>query len=198
MTEEKKQEQEQKPQNQSGDINLTKDVVEKWLETEEGKRFIQPKLDSYFTKGLETWKNKTLPKIIEEEINKRFPPETEEQKRLRKLEEELRQEREQRLRETLKNKMIEKLTKNNMPIELVDFIVGSDEDTTEANYNRLKNIWENITKKYIEEKFKNEGREPHKGVKTPDDIDTLISKAEAEGNIKEAIRLKNQKLLFKR
>lgn len=48
---------------------ITAEVVEKWLQTEEGKRFIQPKLDQYFTKGLQTWQEKNLNKIKEEERN---------------------------------------------------------------------------------------------------------------------------------
>jgi hypothetical protein len=48
-------------------VELNADVVEKWLQTNEGKKFLQPKLDSYFSKGLESWKNNNLEKLINAE-----------------------------------------------------------------------------------------------------------------------------------
>lgn len=48
-------------------VDISADVVEKWLQTNEGKKFLQPKLDSYFSKGLETWKNNNLEKLINAE-----------------------------------------------------------------------------------------------------------------------------------
>ena len=59
---------------------IPKDQLESYLDSEEGKKLLQPRLDKYFTKGLETWKANNLKKEVEAEINKRFPPETEEAK----------------------------------------------------------------------------------------------------------------------
>jgi hypothetical protein len=143
---------------------------------------------------LSTWKEKTLPTVIEEEIKKRFPAETEEQKKLRKLEQELNEEKRARLRESLKNKAISFLTTNKMPVELSDFLLGENEDITETNLRKISELWAREIQKAVEEKFKQNGRTPHTGVKSPADIDTLIAKAESEKNFKEAIRLKNEKL----
>ena len=56
------------------------------MDTKEGQRFIQPDLDRYFTKGLESWKEKNLEKIVDEEISKRNPEQSDEQKRISALE----------------------------------------------------------------------------------------------------------------
>ncbi|WRM69782.1 hypothetical protein UM752_11235 [Staphylococcus aureus] len=39
---------------------MSVDDVKGFLDTEEGKRFIQPELDRYHSKGLESWKEKIL------------------------------------------------------------------------------------------------------------------------------------------
>ena len=64
--------------------------------------------DSFVTKSLDTYREKTLPGLIDEEIKKRHPDETPEQKRIRELEQKLaereRREQEQARREKLRAK----------------------------------------------------------------------------------------------
>lgn len=42
------------------------DIAKEWLGTDEGKKYLQPQLDSYFTKGLQTWQEKNIDKIKDE------------------------------------------------------------------------------------------------------------------------------------
>ena len=139
-------------------LYLVPKKVKAFLETDAGKRLIQPALDSYFTKGLETWKEKTMPSIIEEEIKKKFPDETEEQKRLRKLEEELAKERQARTKSELINKATQLATQKGLPVEVVHYFVGQDEDETVNNLTALENIWQANIEKVVSEKFKENGR----------------------------------------
>ena len=68
------------------DINEALNLIAENLEDESVKRFMQPILDKYFSKGLATWKENHLP----EEILKAMAPlETEEAKRIRSLQQEL-------------------------------------------------------------------------------------------------------------
>jgi len=63
------------------DINEALNLIAENLEDESVKRFMQPILDKYFSKGLATWKENHLP----EEILKAMAPlETEEAKRIRR------------------------------------------------------------------------------------------------------------------
>ena len=142
---------------------MTPEGVNAFLDTPEGKKLLQPRLDQHFTKGLETWKEKTLPGLIDEEIKKRFPGETEEQKRLRKLEEELERERQTRIRAELMNKATTLATQKGLPVELVAYFVGQDEDSTINNLTALENIWQQHLQKAVEEKFKESGRTPNPG-----------------------------------
>ncbi len=142
---------------------MTPEGILAFLDTPEGKKLLQPRLDQYFTKGLETWKEKTMPGLIEEEIQKRFPGETEEQKRLRKLEEELAKERQARIRFELINKATAFATQKGLPIELISYFVGQDEDSTMNNLTALESIWQQGIQKAVEERFKEKGRTPSLG-----------------------------------
>jgi len=144
-------------------LYLTPEGVKGYLDTEEGKKILQPRLDAHFTKGLETWKEKTLPSLLDEEIKKKFPAETEEQKRLRKLEEELAQERQARLKSELQNKATTLATQKGLPVEIISYFVGQDEDTTISNLTALENIWQQALEKAVEAKFKDSGRSPNPG-----------------------------------
>jgi hypothetical protein len=144
-------------------LYLTPESVASFLDTPEGKKLLQPRLDQHFTKGLETWKEKTLPSLLDEEIKKRFPGETEEQKRLRKLEEELAKERQARVKSELINKATTLATQKGLPVELVAYFVGQDEDSTVNNLTALETIWQQNLEKAVEAKFKESGRTPNSG-----------------------------------
>lgn len=45
---------------------ITQEGVQSYLETDDGKRLLQPKLDQYHTKGLQSWQEKNLDKIKDE------------------------------------------------------------------------------------------------------------------------------------
>ncbi len=138
----------------------TPEGVTAFLTTEEGKKILQPRLDQHFTKGLETWKEKTLPSLLDEEIKKKFPGETEDQKRMRKLEEELAKEKNARIRSELVNKATNIATQKGLPIELVSYFVGQDEDSTVNNLTAVESIWQQNLEKAVEAKFKESGRTP--------------------------------------
>lgn len=142
---------------------MTPEGVNAFLDTEAGKKLLQPRLDQHFSKGLETWKEKTLPTLLDEEIKKKFPAETEEQKRLRKLEEELEKERQARIKSELINKATTLATQKGLPVDLVAYFVGQDEESTTNNLTALENIWQQHLQKAVEEKFKDNGRSPNAG-----------------------------------
>ena len=142
---------------------LTPEGVNTFLGTEEGKKLLQPKLDAHFTKGLETWKSNNLSTLLDEEIKKKFPDETEDQKRMRKLEEELANEKNARIRSELVNKATTIVTQKGLPVELVAYFVGQDEDTTVNNLTAVESIWQQNLEKAVEAKFKESGRAPNHG-----------------------------------
>lgn len=152
---------------------ITPDRVQVFLESDDGKRFLQPRLDSYFAKGLDTWKNNNLQKIVDEKIQEMYPAETEQEKRIKALEQKLAQEENARKRQEMEKKAIRLLTENKYPVDLVDFIHASDDNELEAKFQSLKATLEGWAKEVVDGKYKEAGRSPRKpeglneGVKNP-------------------------------
>jgi hypothetical protein len=172
----------------AGLSKTTPEGVKEYLDSDDGKKMLQPVLDKYHAKGLESWKQNNLPKLIDEEFAKRNPAETEEQKALRKLQADLDNEKQARVRETLRNKAITHATQKNLPIDLVDYFVAQDEDSTIANLGKFESAWQKNLQTAVEDKFKGSGRAPHidratpqGSLYTPEQLRTLTS-AEVNAN----------------
>lgn len=176
---------------------LTPDGVKQYLETDEGKKVIQPVLDKYHAKSLESWKENNLEKMVgervEQEIKNRYPEETEEQKRLKKLEAELDSERKARSYEALKSKAVSEATQKGLPIDIVDHFVGNDEDSTRANLEKLEKVWQGQLQQAVEGKFKDIGRDPHKDKDTgKTTIDQMKEKLQKSSDLQERVMLQRQ------
>jgi hypothetical protein len=141
-------------QNYIGGLTITPDRVNKFLDTEEGKKVIQPKIDSHFTKGLETWKSNNLEKLINEEVAKRNPSETPEQKKIRELEQRLNQKEEEEKRQILMNKGLIKADEKKLPKELVSFFLGEDEESTTTNLSKLEEIFNKHITETVEQRVR--------------------------------------------
>ncbi|PZH49367.1 DUF4355 domain-containing protein [Staphylococcus aureus] len=135
------------------------DDVKGLLDTEEGKRFIQPELDRYHSKGLESWKEKNLEDLIEQEVRKRNPEQSEEQKRISALEQELEKRDAEAKREKLRSNALGKAQELNLPTSLVDRFLGDSDEDTEQNLKALKETFDKYVQKGVESKFKSSGRD---------------------------------------
>lgn len=135
------------------------DDVKGFLDTEEGKRFIQPELDLYHSKGLESWKEKNLEDLIEQEVRKRNPEQSEEQKRISALEQELEKRDAEAKREKLRSNALGKAQELNLPTSLVDRFLGDSDEDTEQNLKALKETFDKYVQKGVESKFKSSGRD---------------------------------------
>jgi hypothetical protein len=144
---------------------VSKEDVEGFLDTDEGKKLLQPKLDQNFTKGLATWKEKNLDKLVEDKYQEKHPSETEEQKRLRTLEQELEKERKARTRESIKNKAISVANEKKLPTGMIDYLIGEDEETTLSNLQKYEETVNDVATKAAEGKIK--GRSPNPNPKPP-------------------------------
>ncbi len=141
---------------------VTLDRVQAFLETDEGKRLMQPRLDSYFAKGLETWKTNNLQKLVDEKVLEKYPAETEQEKRIKALEQKLAQEENARKRQEIEKKALLLLSENNLPADLVDYISASDDNELNAKFQNLKSALDKWMGQQNEEKFRNAGRNPRK------------------------------------
>jgi hypothetical protein len=141
---------------------LTPEGVREYLETPEGLRLIQPKLDKYYTTGLETWKANNLDKLVEELHNKKYPPKDEREKEIEELRIRLDKADRERERERLRNAALAKMVEKKLPVELIDRFIGEDDATTSAYIEEFEKIYTETVKAQVdaevEKRFKENGR----------------------------------------
>jgi len=152
-------------------VNL--DSVKEFLEKDEdGKKYLQSQKDAAVTKGIDTFKEKTMPGLIEEQISKKFPEETAEQKRLRQLEDDNKKFQNEVKRERLLNKAIAHATEKGFPTKFIEKFLGEDEETTLASIDAFGEMYNTSVSAAVETKFKENGREGGGGNNPPKDEDT--------------------------
>lgn len=151
------------PSSGSGNVqgSLTLESVQKFLnEDEGGQKWLNSFADSRVTQGINTFKEKSLPEILEKEISKRYPAETPEQKEIRELKQKFEDSEKQRAREALKAKALTLAGGKGLPGDLVDFFLGTDEETTTTNLGKLEEAFKAYEQKIVKEKFKQNGSTP--------------------------------------
>lgn len=111
-----------------------KDAVESYLNTDDGKKVLQPKLDKHYTKGLETWKANNLQSLIDSEVNKKFPAESEDQKQLRALQSKFEALEKEKAMALVRAEALQELGAKGLPTSMADFLLA---DSAEATRERI-------------------------------------------------------------
>ena len=145
---------------------LNVDIVKRFVaENEEAQKWLQAEKDRAVSKGIETWKQKTLPGILDEEREKirreLNPEETPEQKRLRELERKLEQELRARRLAELRAQAKDYAQEKGLPSALIDHFIADDEEATRANLEKFAQVWSQAVQEAREGVFREHGRTPH-------------------------------------
>ena len=122
-------------------------------------------LDSVRTKGIESWKNNNLQKIIDDEIAKRNVKveETEEQKKLRELTEKIEKQEKDNLNTKILNVALKTATEKNIDPQLVEYLnLGEDEEQVKEKIETFATIFQNNVTTATEGHFKQFGKKPPK------------------------------------
>lgn len=118
--------------------------LDQFIETDEGKNWLQSKTDSYISKGVNAYRTKfekeELPKILDTEIKKRNPEMTTEQKRIAELEAKFNDAEKSRKKAEVASKLMRVAQEKNIPSYLVDLSAGEDYETS------LENLHQHYTK----------------------------------------------------
>lgn len=130
--------------------------VEAYLDNE-GSKLLQPRLDKYFSKGLETWKEKNLQKHIDEAVAKLNPEETAEQKQIRELTERLNEQERVAKREKLLNQTMATLSEKKLPTDLAHLLITEDEEGYTKNLEAYEGIVKAIKENTVAEVTKGVG-----------------------------------------
>jgi hypothetical protein len=134
---------------------MTVEEVQKFVsENQDGRKWFDSEKDRHFSKGLETFKEKTMPSILDAEIKKRFPEKDAKDLELEKIKAELQKIQSEKVRESLTNKAIKLANEKKLPLDIVDFFISEDEDKTTSNLSKLEEVWGNQLKVAVEERLK--------------------------------------------
>ncbi|PUB12617.1 DUF4355 domain-containing protein [Paenisporosarcina sp. OV554] len=136
----------------------TVEGVEGFLDTDAGKKVLQPRLDQNFTKGLNTWKEKNISTLVEQELAKRNPSKTPAEIALAELQKKFDDSEKATKKEKNMNTAIKQATAKGLPVDILDIFVSHDEESSTANYGRLEDSFTKAVQAAVESKFKQGGR----------------------------------------
>jgi len=144
---------------------VTSDRVNSFLDGEDGKKLLQPKLDTYSAKGLESWKLNNLDKLYEERFTKENPKADPRDVEINKVKAQIEAMKTEGTKKDLTNKALKIAQEKKLPIELVDFFVGADDETTIKNLKSLEDVFASHVEAVVTERLKG-GYKPTKGTGT--------------------------------
>jgi hypothetical protein len=117
---------------------ISLDGVKHFLESnEEGKKYLHSYADSKVTKGIETFKQNNLTKLVQEEIIKMNPQLDPKDLKLQELQNKFEALEREKVKETLTNKALKVATEKKLPFDLVNYFLGQDEEATLTNLSAL-------------------------------------------------------------
>ena len=163
-----------------------------FLDSPEGKSLLQPKLDSFFSKGLESWKDRTLPTIIEDEIKKRNPEETAEQKRIRELEDKINKQEKDNLRLNLKTLTTKELGDKGLPVGIAELVNFETEEIMRDAIVKLDEMFKPFIDGAVEKRLKEAGKTPKAKQGTGFDEKTMTKEKLLAMSTKESTEFFNQ------
>lgn len=134
-----------------GKNELTAEGVKNYLNTDEGKKLLQPMLDSHFSKGLETWKSNNLEGLVNERIKASEPDAKDTE--LAALKQEMEQMKAEAAKKDLLNAALKTATEKGLPAELIEFFISADKEGTEANIKKFEEVFNAAVTDTVERKL---------------------------------------------
>ncbi|AOK91364.1 DUF4355 domain-containing protein [Paenibacillus polymyxa] len=138
--------------------------IEKFIQSnQQAKSWFDSTVDKRSTKSLETWKTNHLESAVDAEIKKRFPAKDEKEIEVEKLRAEVENMKLEKQRERLTSQAIKIASEKKLPLPLVDFFIGADEEGTTANLAMLEQSLQLAIQQQVEQRLKGDGYTPPAG-----------------------------------
>ncbi len=137
---------------------------EKVASDKDFKAYLDSEKDMHHNKALKTWQDNNLQKLVDEEVKKRFPDADPKDTKIKELELKFEKMQKEATHKDLTNKALKTLTEKKLPTDLVNFIVGKDEDDTNKNLETLTNIFSAHDEAIKTEILKNTSYTPPGGI----------------------------------
>ncbi|NFI38789.1 DUF4355 domain-containing protein [Clostridium botulinum] len=132
------------------------------------KSFVDSLKDQHLNKGLETWKSNNLESLVNEKIKELYPEEDPKDLELKKLQQQMEDMKKEKIKEQLTNKALKKMTDEGLPTDLVNFLVGTDEDSTVKNIDLFKEKFTDKLETTVKERLKDNSYTPPSGGSDPE------------------------------
>jgi hypothetical protein len=101
------------------------------------KSFMDSERDKHSTKSLETWKTNNLDSLVSAKVKELHPDADPKDLALNKLQAQFDKMQNDSLKKDLTNRTLKQFQEAKLPSELVDFMVGADEEATNKNLEML-------------------------------------------------------------
>ena len=138
----------------------------KFMETEEGRKILNPMFDKKVSTAIETWKTNNTEKLVNDELVKRGYVQTEEQKRMMELENQIASIKMEKELAEKRAVALAELNANGLNATLADFIPHDSEESIRNGVNTFKSIIDDIVAQEVKKKTAGTGAKP-KDVKAP-------------------------------
>lgn len=143
---------------------LSVEGVQKFVnENKDAKSWLDSQKDQHYNKAFSTWKESNLQKEIDAEIKKRFPDADPKDVALKELQLKLEKMEKDSFKKELTNSAIKTATEKELPIQLIDFLLGTDLESTNKNIDTFKSIFDNHIQKQVEARIQGNSYTPPKG-----------------------------------
>ncbi|WP_342416715.1 DUF4355 domain-containing protein [Paenibacillus sp. FSL R10-2782] len=135
--------------------------MEQYIQSnQQAKSWFDSTVDKRSAKSLETWKANHLESAVDAEIKKRFPTKDEKEIEVEKLRAEVEHMKLEKQRERLTSQAIKIASEKKLPLPLVDFFIGTDEEATTANLAMLEQSLQLAIQQQVEQRLKGDGYTP--------------------------------------
>ena len=132
----------------------------KFMETEEGRKVLNPMFDKKVSTAIETWKSNNIEKVVNEELVKRGYVKTEEQKKMLELEQQIANIQKEKELAEKKAVALAELNANGLNTALADFISYDSEETIRTGVSTFKSILDDLVEKEVKKRTAGTGAKP--------------------------------------
>lgn len=153
---------------------INKDSVMDYLTNDSnGKELFESKTDARVRQAIETWKTNNLDGVVQAKIKELYPEADPKDTELAAVKAELEKMKAESLRKDLTNKALTIANEKGLPVDLIDYFVGSDEKTTTDNISKFEKAFNDALGSAVQKKLKDGSYVPPEG--DPEPIDGVTA-----------------------
>lgn len=170
---------------QQPDLDTFKQLIE---QDDNFRSFMDSQKDKHYAKALETWKENNLPELVDNKVRELYPEDDPKDIKVSQLERKVEELENARQREKMTNLALKKAEKLNLPTELINYFVTTNEEETLENLNKFSEVYTTDFQTKLREKLKGQGDQ----IPASNQMGSLPDKNLAEMSYSERNKLYNE------